>query len=368
MATEVQELKNQISKQLLYRKSFNTEKLVKEFPPSFHNANKKLVYSICTSAFTESPFNGNLHYSRWMQMNLDPFFSCDKLCKFEMREDVFGYEIPVVNEKRGKVEWYLNFAHSHLFIAYAGDLLAQDELQVLEHPSLASLREALTLDAKKDSDLYPFTRVGASATPILIRGAQRICSFATDRNEEKKRPAGLYGNIFARAPQMSVRLATTVLNPPTVTNIIALEAPPGGIGTYRRAEIEIIIKTALAGFKSAKLESFFSYYPNVMDMETLDPKIEIPEVIVHTGNWGTGAYGGDKVLMAMLQLLAAHLAGIDKLIFHTFDSSGSSAFKQADVLLDKLLKSHANEGIVNTEQLIKGIHALGIKWGCSDGN
>jgi len=103
-------------------------------------------------------------------------------------------------------------------------------------------------------------------------------------------------------------------------------------------------------------------------METLDPKTEIPEVIIHTGNWGTGAYGGDKVLMAMLQLLAAHLAGIDKLVFHTFDKTGSSAFKAAEVLLEKLLTTHTNENIVNTEQLIKGIHALGFKWGFSDGN
>ena len=36
--------------------------------------------------------------------------------------------------------WYPNFAHSCLFVAYSGALLAQDELQVMEHPILGSLR------------------------------------------------------------------------------------------------------------------------------------------------------------------------------------------------------------------------------------
>ena len=33
---------------------------------------------------------------------------------------------------------------------------------------------------------------------------------------------------------------------------------------------------------------------------------------------GTGAFGGDKTLMALLQMAAARLANIDKLVYHTF--------------------------------------------------
>ena len=42
-----------------------------------------------------------------------------------------------------EVEWYINFADSSLFFAYGTALFAQDEMQVAEHPSLASLRELM---------------------------------------------------------------------------------------------------------------------------------------------------------------------------------------------------------------------------------
>jgi hypothetical protein len=70
--------------------------------------------------------------------------------QLEMREDAFTYE-PAAHDDEGRpvVSWYKNFAHSHLFIAYAGGLYAQDEMQVAEHPILASLREALTSSRDK---------------------------------------------------------------------------------------------------------------------------------------------------------------------------------------------------------------------------
>lgn len=42
---------------------------------------------------------------------------------------------------------YVNFADPNMFVAYAGPLFAQDEIQVMEHPTLASVREYL-LDKK----------------------------------------------------------------------------------------------------------------------------------------------------------------------------------------------------------------------------
>lgn len=42
----------------------------------------------------------------------------------------------------------------------------------------------------------------------------------------------IYGNAFARAPEESVKGAVTIIDPPTITNIIAMEAPKGGYGQY----------------------------------------------------------------------------------------------------------------------------------------
>jgi len=59
--------------------------------------------------------------------------------------------------------------------------------------------------------------------------------------------------------------------------------------------------------------------------------LEQPTVIIHTGNWGTGAFGGHKVLMALVQLIAAHQARVDKIIFHTYAPDGTEALEKAKV-------------------------------------
>ncbi|KYC42450.1 hypothetical protein WA1_21025 [Scytonema hofmannii PCC 7110] len=138
--------------------------------------------------------------------------------KFEERYGYFEYEPS--KEKNNEVEWYLNFAHLDLFCAYSSPLFAQDEMQVAEHPALGSVREALL-----DEGIEPVTVEAGEPTPILIRGVERRCAIATNANVEQARPYRLYGNNFARATAEAIELATKPLNPPTVTNIIAMEAP-----------------------------------------------------------------------------------------------------------------------------------------------
>jgi hypothetical protein len=65
----------------------------------------------------------------------------------------------------------------------------------------------------------------------------------------------------------------------------------------------------------------------------------IPHVEIHTGNWGTGAYGGNRVLMAALQLLAARLARTDTFVYHTVDAINTTAYQHAARLLDYLVPS-----------------------------
>lgn len=73
------------------------------------------------------------------------------------------------------MEWHVNFADPHLFVAYAGPLFAQDEMQVAEHPVLAALKQALDadgVDSRTDGDAGP--------TPVLVTGAERRVSIASD--------------------------------------------------------------------------------------------------------------------------------------------------------------------------------------------
>ncbi|KHD05220.1 hypothetical protein PN36_30890 [Candidatus Thiomargarita nelsonii] len=312
---------------------FETQKLVDEFPPNLYDSNKKIVYQIACPP--GSVHSGQLVLSRWNLMRL-PYKVSFKNTQvvFEGREDYFGYE-----RDTSVVEWYLNFAHYDLFCAYGGGLFAQDEMQVAEHPALGSLREALLA-----SGIEPLTVENGKPTPILIKGVERRCAVSTEPNPSQQRHFGLYGNNFAQASEEAIKLATTPLNPPTLTNLIAMEAPACGRDFYTQDEIEYILRTAFTGFSAAKIET------------------KADETVIHTGFWGCGAYGGNRVLMSLLQLIAAVMSQVDRLVFHT-GSSGLEDFQRACRILEEDLAS-----LPNIDSVINKLTEMKFEWGISDGN
>jgi Poly (ADP-ribose) glycohydrolase (PARG) len=89
-------------------------------------------------------------------------------------------------------------------------------------------------------------------------------------------------------------------------------------------------------------------------------------VVVNTGHWGTGAFGGNRVLMVALQIIEARLAGVDRLVYHTVDSAGSEAYQQGKRLVDeRLLPAGAAPRV---DAMVAALHAAGFAWGVSDGN
>jgi hypothetical protein len=329
---------------LICRQTFDTQVLMSSHPPKFSDANKKIVYNICCPP--GCTHQGQLAFSRWHAMALPEYFSpLEHHTDISEREGYFEYE-PSANSTQ--MEWYLNFAHHDLFCAYGGSLFAQDEMQVAEHPALGSLREALL-----DSNIKPLTVEGQQPTPILIRGVERRCAISTDRNPEQGRPFGLYGNNFGRAKSEAIEQATKPLNPPTITNIIAIEAPAYGEDSYRIAEIEYILKTAFTGFSAARIESRLQLP-------------QAPNLMIHTGFWGCGAYGGNRVLMALLQLLSARLSQVNCLVFHTSDAMGSQSLANAQQILDRDLVP--DDSPVKVSDLVQKIYEMEFQWGISDGN
>ncbi len=316
------------------RLSFDAATLFAEHPPRLYNRNKEVVYAkACPPGCVHS---GTLEFTRWREMKLPEQIPA-AAPKIEPRIDIYGYEKNVP----GYSEWYVNFADEHLFAYYGGSLLAQDELQVAEHPGLGALREALLTKGLEFGTYQDFR-----PTPVLVKGVERRCALSLGVDSSQDRPRGLYGNNFGAAPVVAIEKAIRVIEPPSVSNIIAIAAPSGGSGAYTVEEIELILATAYTGFRAAKLES-------------KDP------VIVHTGFWGCGAFGGNRQLMAMLQVLAARLAHVDSVVFHTFDASGLKRFESAQATLDRLL---AQEPPPNIAALIQEIQKLDYEWGISDGN
>jgi hypothetical protein len=324
------------------RRDFVTSALMEEYRPAWHHPNKRIVFEIALPG----AHGGRLAYSRWTAMPLPESLELATAGRLVRVLDGFYDYTPSLDPEEG-IEWHVNFADPHLFVAYASSLFAQDEMQVAEHPALGALREALVADR-----LAAVTVEKGEPTPVLVMGVERRCRVATDPDAAEGRPAGLYGNAFARADGDAVRRATTPIEPPTITNLIAMAAPPGDHGRYGADEIESVLTTAFTGFRAAVLESHRERGP-------------MTSVAIHTGYWGCGAFGGNRVLMALLQVLAAGSAGLDQLVFHVGGPGGRDPLEEALGFLDGGLGTDRG---LSARELIGRIETICFEWGVSDGN
>jgi hypothetical protein len=330
----------------LERRDYDAATLMRQHAPVLRNPNKQVVYRI---ACPDGTVAGHVSYSRWAEMPLpataDPGAAASLL---DVRDGFFDYEpVAAPAPAAATVEWHVNFADPNLFFAYGWSMFAQDEIQAAEHPVLGSLREALVAEGRPTR-----TVEGGRPTPVLVMGAERRVSIQTDRRAERGGPSWLYGIAFAEAEPETVRRATVRIDPPTISNIIAIAAPVGGYGRYRKEEIELALSTAYSGFRAAVLESRRAAGPTA-------------RVIVHSGFWGCGAFGGNRVMMTLLQLLEAEMAGLDGLVLHVGEPAGRASVEQATTILRDGL---AAAGATDTAELIGRIASLGLEWGHSDRN
>ena len=326
----------------LDRHVFDAAALMADHPPRLHNANKQVVLDIACPPGTVH--RGTIEYTRWPAMQLPEHLGPMPADLVVASPGFFDYR-PVV-DRDDVVEWHLNFADPHVFAYYGGGLFAQDEMQVAEHPALGALKQALL-----EADVDTRTDVPDGPTPVLVAGVERRVVVATNPDATAGRPHGLYGNAFAAATPDTVRRAATPIDPPTVTNLVAIAAIPGGRGAYNGAEIHRTLVTAFTGFRAAVLES-----ARLVGGPA--------RVVVHTGHWGCGAFGGNRVLMATLQGLAAQMAGLERLVFHTGSPGGDAPLAAARSLLAAL----TGGGPAATTDLLAAIEEQGFHWGVSDGN
>ena len=132
-----------------------------------------------------------------------------------------------------------------------------------------------------------------------------------------------------------------------------MEAPSYGQGLYERSEIEDVLANAVTGYLAARLET---------------EAAGATAAVVHTGFWGCCAFGGNRTLMALLQLVAAQMAGLSRLVFHTVHRAGTKEFGRALALHQALETGVAGRGAAAIDRLLDEIVARGFRWGESDGN
>ncbi|WP_395739623.1 hypothetical protein [Prosthecobacter sp.] len=327
---------------------FDLARLTIDFPPVWRHPHKQAIHDRVRRE--GGPLTGTLRYTRWQMAPLPQEMNLHA-CEVRAEAGFFTY-----TESNPGI-WHMNFADPRLFAAYGSPLMAQDEWQVLEHPALASLREAMLRHEPP-----ALTRENGISTPVLIVNAPRQCCIDLSGSATSARPwwsrflssatpQPLYGNAFASATQDAVLHATTVLNPPIPSHIIALAAPTG-TGVYTPRQITDILQTAFSGFSAAVIESARHGVPSA-------------QITIHTGWWGCGAFGGNRTLMALLQTLAAKMAAVGRLVFHIGGERERCHFTDALSFLDLVTAQGTTSGI---PAIISEIEALNFHWGQSDGN
>lgn len=318
----------------LLRRRHEPADLLASHPPHLRHPHKRLVFDLACPPGARH--TGPIELTRWAAAPLPATLA---LAPTDIATVPGHYDY----ETRDAL-WHVNFADPLLFVGYGSRLLAQDELQAAEHPLLGSLREALLAEGEE-----ALTEQDGAPTPVLVAGVERRCAIATAPDLDAGRPYGLYGNRFAAAPAEIVRAAVRVIDPPTRTNLIAMAAPGGGRGRYRPDELAGVLVTAYTGFAAAVAESH-RLWPGA-------------PVEARTGFWGCGAFGGNRRAMTLLQLLAARLAGVDRLRFYVFDHAGEAAFRAGAADLARVLG-----GGETVAGVIDRVAELGYEWGVSDGN
>lgn len=333
---------------LIERLRLKSSELVSEFPSTFDHPNKDVVYSIaCPSG---ADHRGTVNYTRWNATPLPVEVDlADLASSVGLQENFYDYA-PVVDENQPAMEWHVNFADPVLFAAFNSGLFAQDEMQVAEHPVLGSLADYLSANGHAR-----LTVEKREPTPVLISGVERRCRIETDPNIDEQRPHGLYGNLFSMANASAIENATKAIDPPTITNLVAMAGPHSGRGQYSLQDVAYVLATAFTAFNAAKFE-------------TVDKVGSDAKTVVHTGFWGCGAFGGNRHLMSALQIISARMAGVDTIVFHTADDYGAETVKEAIDLIDRKMADPSDASVTRTGDLFKKILELGFMWGESDGN
>jgi hypothetical protein len=258
------------------------------------------------------------------------------------RVEVISVSGPMAYATEGEkaFEVTLNFSDPQSLFHYCfTELFAQDEIQTMEFPLLLHLREYAE---NNKADLITFD--GDHPEVILVKNAPRYGSIDT---------SGIYGNSFLSADESQLISQTKALEHPTRANILAMAAlqVPSGMRNelYEEEYLEALFYMALTGFLSVVAEA--GKQP----------------VTINTGKWGSGAFGNDPLLIAIVQILSAEMAGVTKLNYHLFSGKPANLIEQAEEWIAQHIDT-ATQPLDLKEVCAKIIESQSFKYGASDGN
>lgn len=319
------------------------DSLMAAHTPKFTNQRKLKLFNKA-KAKKEASLNGDVTVTRCTpdtrEMDSTTFSKTE--VKIKQNPAFFNYEKDQDTAER-KV-WWMNYADPKLFGFYANEFFAQDEIQVLEHPILASVREYLIDPGEEHMAPRTMVQSGSEliATPYLIENVPLWMTVNSYPKLPDGMPVRIYGASFTEAPQEAIDEGCKIYEGDVKDNIMAIAAPSFGRGEYSYEDIELILKTLISAFSQAK---------------DLAPG---KKCIVHGGNWGCGAFGGNLELMYFAQMYAASVCEIDELILHAVEDD--DAYDDAEWKYEHLNEEMSLDSVVN--YLVEQEY----EWGRSDGN
>jgi hypothetical protein len=154
------------------------------FPPKYEDKNKKALFEHLLRKNKYKPAKRNILITRFYPKQLPINYTIeqhnDKSKSYVFISNTFDY---IPTDEANVVEWHMNFANCDIFAFYHSSLLAQDELQVLECPQLASLREYFN---QQDDPKIPGKKIFNAQVieenlpyPILISSIERVVDLNT---------------------------------------------------------------------------------------------------------------------------------------------------------------------------------------------
>ncbi len=256
----------------------------------------------------------------------------------QVRSGLFAFD----RSTKKTMHWTPDFADPILFGFSHGPLYAQEEVLVSEHPSLSHLRTALEKE--------PALRTLDGDQVALLPGVERFGMMDTVRKLSNGKT--IYGNQLAQASKWDIDACLKRFNAPRESNIFALAAPHIGSHLankpYEHRHLKQLFHRAFLAFKAIQ-----------------DVYGSSKEIVIHTGNWGAGAFGNGPKTVALIQLAAARLAGV-RLIYYPMDSKAD--FTRASQLLDQIEAQHSQFTVGEfLNNLTKNSVAYGLRYSVSNG-
>lgn len=334
----------------------NIQELLKKYPPEYTDENKIEAYKDALKFHGNK--DGEINISR-VNFNAEkeelPLEKTESTIK--VVEGFYRYQED--NSDENKNVWYINFADPMLFGYYDGPAFAQDEIQTLEMPLLASCM--LYLDGEKIPGLesktielrstvyepepnFYLTKKKKYPTPYLIENVPYWISVETNPLLSDGTRENIYGRLMRNASKKAIKAGIKTFKGDLKNNIIAVAAPEGGRDLYTENQIEYILQGLITAFSAAVHQT---------------KEAGKSKSVIHSGNLGCGAFGGNKELMYLAQIYASNITGVDELVMHVSEEK---------ILLSAKKKFSEMKSDWNFKASVKFLLNQNYRWYIGDGN